>query len=586
MLKVAFFQGEDEHGPRAVPLFGPANNVFEKTAAPSLLPEVSRYISTLKPRPDAQYVLLNAMGASEYWGSNINGDAFPEASLIHRPDEWAGNPLIDKIKAEDWAYGFPTFYFAHPYAHHRNKDATRAFGEVELAAWNPRMKRVELVARVDEDKCHKFGGTGVWDKLRAGEYPDVSMGCKVPYDTCSICLDWDAYRKAQATFIPGKDASPGAAVLRQHKELIKKNGKGIRGVSITRVDYCEHAKKQMNRILPDGRKVFVYNDYPKFFDISFVFIGADKTAKTMMKIASSGAAYWHVGGAELAEKLGYAEGDELLLPALAPEGTAEVKTASAPEEALKLAFLGKLAKNKASEITKDVVPSQFASKAVPVLTRSERDLPKGVLDALGASPLESALSTPTGLGMVLRPREFQRVILIQMGHGGLADRLEDENTVFPKVDDKLPVPMGEDYFSPVLARLLAPFMGERSGLGPAVEKRILVAAAPSQEKRASSSSLSSALLRKIGAAYNTYRINVMELVPHAQDLIASTATPSEEHLRKLATASVETVFTPLSVNYFKLAYWDEVGEDIKSTVVERGSPSRNTPGHNKTTGGH
>jgi hypothetical protein len=586
MLKVAFFQGEDEDGHNAIPLFGPSAPVFEKTAAPYLLPEVVRYIDTLKPQKDAQYVLLNAMGAGEYWGSNINGDYFPETALIHRPDEWTGNPLIDKIRAKTWPYGFPTFYSAHPYAHHRNKDASRAFGEVELAAWNPRMKRVELVARVDSERCQKFGGTGVWDKLQAGEYPDVSMGCKVPFDTCSICLDWDTYRKAQSMFSPGRDKAPGDAVLRYHKALIQKNGKGIRGVSITRNDYCAHAKRAMNRILPDGRKIFVYNDYPSFFDISFVFIGADKTAKTMMKIAGAGQSYWFLSGAELAEKLGYSDGDELLLPEFAPEGVVG-KTASAPTDALKMAFLGKQAKDKDAEIVKDVMPSQFVGKAVPVLTKNEKDLPKEVLDALGASSLESALSTPSGLGMVLRPREFQRIILIQMGQRPLADKLEREGTVFPKSDEALPVPMGEEFFSPVLARLLMSLLSSRSALGPAVEKRVLVASEPLKEKRSSASSLYSPLLRKIGSAYNAYRTGIMELVAHAQSLIASTALPSDERLHKLAAAEVDSLFTPLSAGYLKLAFWDEVGEETQHAVVERGFPSRNTQAmRSKIAGGY
>jgi hypothetical protein len=579
VLKVAFFQGEDVHGPRAIPLFGPADPVFEKIAAPKLLPEVTRYIQGLRPQRDSQYVLLNAMGAVEWWGSNINGDAFTEASLIHRPDQWTGNPLIDKAKAEDWAYGFPTFYFAHPYAHHRNKDATKAFGDVELAAWNPHMKRVELVTRVDKDKCDEFGGTGIWDKLKAGELPDVSMGCKVPFDTCSICLDWDTYRRAQGMFHPERHASPGAAVLAYHKELIKKNGKGIRGVSITRKDYCEHAGKMMNHILPDGRKVFVYNDYPKFFDISFVFIGADKTAKVMMKIAS-GSAFWHLGGAELAEKLGYSEGDEELLPAFAPEGTV-VKVASVTDETLKQAFLGKLAKNKDAEITKDVVPSQFAGKAVPLLTGSERDLPKEMLDALGTSSLEEALSTPTGLGMVLRPREFQRIILIQMGKRPLADELERNGEVFPKSEEKLDVPMGPEFFSQILARLLLPMMSERSGLGPVVEKRVLVATGDPKEKRGGSSSLSNPVLRKMGAAYNGYRTSVMNLVAHAPELIASMAMPLNAQLHKLAAAPVESVFTPLSASYFKHAFLDEV----TPASVERGFPSRNTSATSKRAAG-
>ena len=571
MLKVAFFQGEDERGQHVFPLFGPADSVFEKVAAPVLLPEVARYIETLRPSPASQYVLLNAMGAVEWWGSNINGDAFTEASLIHKPDDWTNNPLIDKVKSKDWGYGFPTFYFAHPYAHHRNKDATRAFGEVELAAWNPRMKRVELVTRVDKDKCEQFGGTGVWDKLKNGDFPDVSMGCKVPFDTCSICLDWKRYREAMATFDKKRHRTPGDAILEVHKK------NNIRGVSITRKDYCEHAKNSMNRILPDGRKVFVYNDYPRFFDISFVFIGADKTAKTMMKIASDGHAFWHVGSsAELAEKLGYDESD------VEPAG--EEKTASVQDDALKLAFLGKLAKNKGAEIVKDTVPSQFAAKAVPALTRSEADLPKDVLEALSASPLEEALSTPTGLGMVLRPREFQRIVLVQMGHRPLADRLEREGTVFPRVDEELPVPMGPGFFSQVLARLLLPMMGARSALGPAVERRVLVIGSTPKEKQGSASSLSSDLLRKMGAAYNGYRTGVMELVAHAQDLMSSMASPSGE-LHKLSAAPAGDLFTPLSASYLKLAFWDEVGvEQQASAGVERGLPSRNTRPVNKPGG--
>lgn len=579
MLKVAFFQGEDEHGPRAIPLFGPADPVFEKTAAPTLLPEVAKYIQGLRPQRDSQYVLLNAMGAVEWWGSNINGDAFTEASLIHKPEGWTGNPLIDREKARDWAYGFPTFYFAHPYAHHRNKDSKRAFGDVELAAWHPKMKRVELITRVDKDKCEEFGGTGVWDKLRAGELPDVSMGCKVPFDTCSICLDWEAYRRAQGMFNPEHHASPGSAVLAYHKELIKKNGKGIRGVSITRKDYCEHAGRHMNHILPDGRKVFVFNDYPKFFDISFVFIGADKTAKVMMKIADAGKVFWFLNGAELAEKLGYSDGDEELLPAFAPEGTA-TKVASVTDETLKQAFLGKLAKNKDAEIIKDVVPSQFASKAVPLLTRHEKDLPKEMLDALGSSSLEEALSTPTGMGMVLRPREFQRIILIQMGKRPLADELERKGEVFQKSEEKLDVPMGPEFFSQILARLLLPMMGERSGLGPVVEKRVLVATGDPKEKHGGSSSLSNPVLRKMGAAYNGYRTGVMNLVAHAPELLASMALPSGE-LHKLASAPVESVFTPLSERYFKLAFLDEV----TPASVERGFPSRNTSATSKRAAG-
>src|SRR5690606_22440715 len=101
MLKYSYFRSETEYGPSAIPLHGKADSVFEKTASAQLLPEVVRYIESLQPQPDSQYVLVNAMGASEYYGSNVNGDAFPEASLIHAPDDWTGNPIVDRLRAKD-----------------------------------------------------------------------------------------------------------------------------------------------------------------------------------------------------------------------------------------------------------------------------------------------------------------------------------------------------------------------------------------------------------------------------------------------------------------------------------------------------
>ena len=50
-------------------------------------------------------------------------------------------------------------------------------------------------------------------------------------------------------------------------------------------------KEMPGKILPDGRKVFVYNHYPRFFDISFVFIGADRTSFVLEKIASGAGAF-------------------------------------------------------------------------------------------------------------------------------------------------------------------------------------------------------------------------------------------------------------------------------------------------------
>lgn len=552
MLKCSHFRAETEHGPSAIPLFGKADAFFEKTASVQLLPEVTRYIAGLRPQRDSQYVLVNAMGAGEYYGSNINGDYFSEASLIHKPDEWQGNPVIDRIRAKDWPYGFPTFYRAHPYAHHRNKDASRAFGEVELAAWNPDMRRVELVTRVDKDKCLKFGGQGTWDKLQSGAFPDVSMGTKVPFDTCSICLDWELYRKACDSFDPKKHKHPGLAALEYHKKVKK-----IRGLSITRADYCDHALKQMNKIFPDGKKAFVLNDWPSFFDISFVFIGADKTAKTMLFIFSVGVGHAVKPSAEVADDLGLSESEE---------GS---KTASIDDEILKQAFGAKMAKQKRGEIDKDVIPSQFAGKAVPLLTQCEEDLPDSVMSRLSAVPPSNLLSTLGGMGILLRPREFQRITLIQLGRGELADDLDARGEVFKKSEDREPMGVEPKNFLPALADMLAPFMSARSFLAPEIERRVVMSSTDKRTKTARAPSHSGELLDKIAAAYNGYRQDVMELVAHSQHLLA--ATGSTGPLQKLSSVPVGEAFSPLSVAYLRYAYDDEYGSGVGDSLKTGGS---------------
>jgi hypothetical protein len=490
--------------------------------------EWSGYVHDLTVEEDSSYT---ASGLTVH-NSNVNGDHFPELGLIHKPEGWSGNPLIDRVLARTWSYGFPTFYNAHPFAHHRNKDASRAFGEIELAVWNELMKRVELVMRIDYQRCQRFGGQPVWDRLKAGGYPDVSMGTRVPWDRCSICTDLEEYERALRSFDPRRHAHPGLAVLEWHKRH------PIRGISVTRNDYCEHARSMMNRILPDGRKVFVYNDYPRFFDISVVFIGADKTAKAMLYIYRPGADQgWVKSSAELAEELGVV--DE------------PVKLASVQDELFKLALLGKRARVvKKGEIKKDHVPSQFTPAAVSLLTDREPGMPDHLLDALSAIDSRRALSTASSMGLLLKPEEFQRVLLTRLGHRRLAQQLEHERVLFPQSNERTPIGMSAQMFNPALARLLEPIMRDRSALGPHVEQRVvMIIAQPVQEKRARTS-LSSDLLRKLGAAYNGYRSEVMDVLHQVEQQMGA-----DSELEKFAyVREDEQLLTPLSVKYVEQAY--------------------------------
>ena len=415
--------------------------------------------------------------------SNINADYFPEAALIHQ------GPV----------YGYETFRTAGLFKHHVNKDITKSFGNIMLSAWHDHMKRVELVIEIDRDIAARVGATDICDKLDQGIFFDVSMGCKVPFDTCSICLDVKRYEAAKAAFDPSIHKSPGEAILAEHKR------NPIRGVSITRNDYCEDLRKRLNKILPDGRKVYAINDFPRFFDISAVFIGADKTAKVMAKLASRSFSGEAVPSWQVAEEAGYTEEP---MEKAASVGTLLPRIKSASEI-------------KAGEIIKDVVPSQFGGKAVP----AKDDLPNDVLDTLGKGDLSEALSTPTMMGMLLRPREFQRITIISMGNKPLADDLDEKGIVFPHSHEEEPMEMGSGHFSDVIKNMLMPFMEGRSSLEPVAKRRairITIMGGPKEDGALQKVS-HHPFMQKIAAAYNGYLCAATKCM---QDIPAKIASDS------------------------------------------------------------
>lgn len=201
-------------------------------SATEMHPEIAAYIQKAKPVPGKTIVLVDALGAGEYWGSNSNGDFFAENQLAH----------------DGLDYGYKTFMeYAYPYIEHMNeatvKDPKRRMGDrVNLAVYFTPMHRVQLIITINRgDKTRMF-----LDRIDAGDYPDVSMACGVQYDKCSIC-----------------------GSLHRVKS-----------------DYCTHARTMLNQILPDGRKVYLYNIKPRFHDISLVFLGAEKNSKVLLKVAN------------------------------------------------------------------------------------------------------------------------------------------------------------------------------------------------------------------------------------------------------------------------------------------------------------
>lgn len=304
------------------------------TKTASISSEMQETIENIKPDTGKSYIVVNALGAGEYWGSNKNADYFPEKSL----------ELYHK-----------TFESAGVYKHHQNKDPQKSLGKVCYAHYNPDMHRVELLLEV-----HKNRAPEIIQRIEGNEKIAVSMGCKVPWDRCTIC-----YKKASKAD-----------------------------------EYCEHIKTAKNKIFADGRKVAMVNEMPRFFDISFVTIPADRGGYMMKKVA------YTQPEAELSAKLG--------------------------EEWLREAQL------KESDIDKKL-DSNIAEEAIVLEQRKGRlqvpkslpgDLPKDWLDdtvsKTGASELLTAMAATQ---IMPTPKDFQ-YILLKNYNEKLAEELYTSDVIF------------------------------------------------------------------------------------------------------------------------------------------------------------
>jgi len=588
IVKQCQFRGKDEHGVHIHLLHpGYTNEHLTKVAAasPPQLDHVFEIVRGMPKNGNSLPVLVSAMGAGEYWGSNSNGDYFPEESLIHVPQNWNGMSLdLQKQMGAKWEWGYPTFYNAFAYQHHSNKDPARAFGTVEYALWDSSMKRVLLVVNIDRQKARQMGAIGVVDKIENGEFPDVSMGCRVPYDVCTICTDW-----SRVTKNPRID-------LAEHKK------QPIRGLSTTRSEYCQHLQAELNKIYPDGRKVAMINLHPKFFDISFVFIGADKTSKVMAKLAGqqlcpirtnspmckSGcfdcaipSSHVHEVWSRDGSMSKTAEGkgrSGVAVPTTNSVGKMKKQSTTFPgferelEDEEKLAFAFGLDKRSAAEIAKKAeiikqVRSNF-SKNLPGMIEEEPPIPNGILDQMAKCPPE-ALSTAGSMGIILKPQEFQRTIIVHRGRPDLADELSDAGVCFrpgagPSRDFSLP-----SMIIPRLLEALAPLMNGRSCFGPPIHRRIIQLTIV-KKPQAPQEFADDLLLSKLSADYSAYRQQLLYkqaaltnqllhehpwVTPHIlEPLVVGSPTGG---IVKVGGSVMESIIGMLSIDYLNQAHMPE-----------------------------
>jgi len=386
-------------------------------------------------------------------------------------ETWGSNVNADRFLRSVLAYtgkdwGIETFKTAGIYKHHLNKDPKKSYGDIDFVVFASAPKyldRVESIVKLDRERAAKVGAEDVIEAIGRGEFPAWSMGARVPHDVCSYC---------------GNKAK-------------------------TRKEYCIHMKRYPNTIITAdfyGRKGFenltpeklglricVDNPRPKFFDFSRVWIGAANEAKTLLKVANTSVRT----SAELAEYL--------------------MKDAADKDAADKNATIHKRI---------DGDQSGPIGKSMKVFSQHEPSIPTDMLNALGSAGLPQALATTSSMGMILKPKEFQRVALVSRGNHGLADIMDNMGMRFPDTNKvtNCHEQLAHDHFLKGLANMLLGMVSNRSSYGPAINKRIIriTIKKPSTEDRFNDTPD----MRKLSALYNGYRLAALEKIASGAEMFS------------------------------------------------------------------
>jgi len=414
MIKYVEFDSIDETGKHIIP----ANSIYDlnKTASDTYSPEIMKVISSIQRDPKRYYVVVNALGSYEIWGANRNGDAFPEDALKHvslRTDMGTPND-----------YGYKTFeYYAKWFRNHVNKENSPSFGEVIFSHWNPTLHRVELIVAIDTEK----DGETI-QAIENGDLVSVSMGCRVPEDFCSICGNKAKSRKEYCLH------------ARDHL-----------GEIVTE-ELARKWSAQLGKTIIPGMQVFVWNRKPKFFDISKVYVGADRTSYILGKAAAKKTKAR--SSLDIAESYGITD-------SMIDKAAAVKKIGDIDKE------VGALGPSDIDGSVRPINPLEILPKAINEKINKSIDeepvLPREFLDGIAKTrPLGSIFSTMLGLGIFPKPVEVQRIVLVHIGHKPLADQLEENDKIFDYNDDSESIDI-PDNFDDSLSRIFIPFLAERSG---------------------------------------------------------------------------------------------------------------------------
>jgi len=223
-------------------------------------------------------VHLLAVGATEFYGPNRNGDGF-ECQVCR-----------------DY---HPTFVkYARFYRSHKNKDTKASYGIVKHSMYNETMKRIELICALNGSSAAAKANGGVladreMEKLAQHKDIPVSMACRVPFDICSHCGN----------------------------------------VAPKKINYCDEVmckagglKNNIGTVLDDGSILHAKNTRPGFFDISHVLRGADRIAFVLGELEKA-ASTSVLSGAELAERIGLSMPYSVMVGEAPPQIAPQLKLA-------------------------------------------------------------------------------------------------------------------------------------------------------------------------------------------------------------------------------------------------------------------
>jgi hypothetical protein len=329
--------------------------------------------------PGEHPVHLIAMGATEFYGNNRNGDGF-KAAMLRKC-----HPSFVKS--------------AKHYRHHQHNDPSTSFGRVIKSAFNEDMKRVELLVGLNETKeaADRNGGLVAdfeMKKIANGEDIPFSMAIHVPYDVCASC---DNRAKTRSNYCTEDSCiSP---------EGIKRGG----------------CKTNLAKVAFDGFVNHVDNPEGEFFDISTVIVPAEPTAyggsaDYLMKVASGTV---HYGGAELAELMNVVEPLDFRLRNIFNKKTATL---------LKAAYLLK-------EAEKAVTFSE--GRELRAVKAASSRINVRELGSVGSATFKENLTKLARQNICLTPVEFLEVVDHSLPGSGIDKLSNDFESALPGVFGRL-----------------------------------------------------------------------------------------------------------------------------------------------------